>query len=84
MFGRRRRAAMVAETGCHAVMIGRAASANPWIFRQMPIHGHGGYDRPTEADRHRMIRAYFEMLLAEAEKARTCPALLSSGIRPAR
>jgi nifR3 family TIM-barrel protein len=26
---------MVAETGCDAVMIGRAAATNPWIFRQM-------------------------------------------------
>src|SRR5579859_5796856 len=25
---------MVAQTGCDAVMIGRAASSNPWIFRQ--------------------------------------------------
>jgi nifR3 family TIM-barrel protein len=28
-------ARMVAETGCDAVMIGRAAATNPWIFRQM-------------------------------------------------
>ena len=27
--------AMIAETGCDAVMIGRAAPANPWIFRQI-------------------------------------------------
>jgi nifR3 family TIM-barrel protein len=27
--------AMVAATGCHAVMIGRTAPANPWIFRQI-------------------------------------------------
>ena len=26
---------MVAQTGCDAVMIGRAAPANPWIFRQI-------------------------------------------------
>src|SRR5712692_7075506 len=26
---------MIAETGCDAVMIGRAASSNPWIFRQI-------------------------------------------------
>src|SRR5271155_5167949 len=26
---------MVEETGCDAVMIGRAASSNPWIFRQI-------------------------------------------------
>ena len=28
-------AAMVDATGCDAVMIGRAAPANPWIFRQI-------------------------------------------------
>ena len=28
-------AAMVAETGCDAVMIGRTAASNPWIFRQI-------------------------------------------------
>src|SRR5271165_3222664 len=26
---------MIRETGCDAVMIGRAASSNPWIFRQI-------------------------------------------------
>ena len=26
---------MVRETGCDAVMIGRTASSNPWIFRQI-------------------------------------------------
>ena len=28
-------ARMVSETGCDAVMIGRTASSNPWIFRQI-------------------------------------------------
>ena len=33
-------AAMVAETGCEAVMIGRSAASNPWIFRQIArVHG---------------------------------------------
>ena len=27
--------AMVEQTGCHAVMIGRGATGNPWIFREM-------------------------------------------------
>jgi tRNA-dihydrouridine synthase B len=30
--------AMVAQTGCDAVMIGRMAPANPWIFRQIEQH----------------------------------------------
>src|ERR1700729_1387803 len=33
---------MVAETGCDAVMIGRAASSNPWIFRQIQEYVNTG------------------------------------------
>ncbi|MFP5230099.1 MAG: tRNA dihydrouridine synthase DusB [Acidobacteriota bacterium] len=59
--------ALIAKTGCDAVMIGRAAPGNPWIFRQIAQYtATGRYDLPTEVDRHRMIRTYFEMLLAEA------------------
>jgi nifR3 family TIM-barrel protein len=59
-------AAMVARTGCDAVMIGRAAPANPWIFRQIAQYtATGRYDVPTEWDRYRMIRTYFTMLLEE-------------------
>jgi tRNA-dihydrouridine synthase B len=62
--------AMVAETGCDAVMIGRAAPANPWIFRQIAQYtATGSYEQPTTADRYHMIRAYFEMLLAEEQAA---------------
>ncbi len=103
--------AMVAQTGCDAVMIGRTAPANPWIFRQIEQYCSGtghvgagalarpaerelgrfeldnpgsfgelalaspdegvrgyvgrGYDEPSEADRYRMIRTYFEMLIEE-------------------
>jgi len=61
-------AAMVAQTGCDAVMIGRAAPANPWIFRQIAQYtAAGSYDRPTVEDRYRMIRAYFSMLLEEVD-----------------
>jgi nifR3 family TIM-barrel protein len=59
-------AAMTAKTGCDAVMIGRAAPANPWIFRQIAQYtATGCYDVATDEDRYRMIRAYFGMLLAE-------------------
>jgi tRNA-dihydrouridine synthase B len=61
-------AAMVAQTGCDAVMIGRGAPANPWIFRQIAqFTATGRYDKPTSADRHHMIRAYFQMLMAGGE-----------------
>jgi len=67
-------AAMVAKTRCDGVMIGRAAAANPWIFRQIAQYtATGAYDQPSFTDRHHMIRAYFEMLLAEAEATRALP-----------
>jgi tRNA-dihydrouridine synthase B len=59
--------AMVAQTDCDAVMIGRAAPANPWIFRQIAQYtALGRYDQPTELDRYRIIQAYFQMLLETA------------------
>ena len=67
-------AAMVAETGCDGVMIGRAAPANPWIFRQIAEYtATGSYTRPTTEDRYRMIHAYFEMLMTEAEATKDLP-----------
>jgi tRNA-dihydrouridine synthase B len=58
--------AMVAQTGCDGVMIGRTAASNPWIFRQIRQHAETGcYDQPNEADRYEMIRTYFKMLVAE-------------------
>jgi tRNA-dihydrouridine synthase B len=59
-------AAMVAQTGCDAVMVGRTAASNPWIFRQIAQYeAGGGYEQPTEADRYHMIRTYFRMLIEE-------------------
>jgi nifR3 family TIM-barrel protein len=59
-------AAMVAHTGCDAVMIGRSAASNPWIFRQIAQYtATGRYDVASEADRYNMIRTYFRMLIEE-------------------
>ena len=58
--------AMFAQTGCDAVMIGRTAASNPWIFRQIrQFNETGRYDQPTDADRYEMIRTYFQMLVEE-------------------
>jgi tRNA-dihydrouridine synthase B len=73
--------AIVAQTGCDAVMIGRTAPANPWIFRQIeqynawlssdhaalvrPASSAVPYAEPSEADRYQMIRTYFAMLIEE-------------------
>ena len=55
---------MIEETGCDAVMIGRAASSNPWIFRQIADYlSTGRYDEPTEADRYRLLSDYFRSLM---------------------
>ena len=67
-------AAMVSETGCNAVMIGRAAPTNPWIFRQIAQYtATGTYETPTMMDRYRMIRAYFEMLMVESQASQSQP-----------
>jgi tRNA-dihydrouridine synthase B len=59
---------MVAETGCDAVMIGRAASSNPWIFRQISQYlATGTYQQPSERDRYEMMRTYYAMLLGRGE-----------------
>ena len=65
-------ATMIAQTGCDAVMIGRTAPSNPWIFRQIAEYtaskqatGVGTYTEPTEEDRYQMIHTYFAMLIEE-------------------
>ncbi len=72
-------------------MIGRTAPANPWIFRQIAQYtaskeatGVGTYDHPTNDDRYRMIRTYFQMLvdeiaLEEAAEAARAAAIIAAG-----
>jgi len=58
--------ALHAQTGCDAVMIGRAAASNPWIFRQLAeFFTTGAYREPADADRYELIRTYYSMLVAE-------------------
>jgi tRNA-dihydrouridine synthase B len=57
------------QTGCDGVMIGRAASSNPWIFRQIEQYvATGSYDQPSELDRYHMIRDYYRMLMERPDK----------------
>jgi nifR3 family TIM-barrel protein len=74
-------ALMVAKTKCDAVMIGRTAPSNPWIFRQIaqynasmarvaqgfsPVQDGGPlYDSPSELDRYHMMKDYFTRLVEE-------------------
>ena len=50
---------MLAETGCDAVMIGRGALGNPWIFRELE-----GGSPPTTAERHALVMEHYEAHLA--------------------
>jgi tRNA-dihydrouridine synthase B len=59
---------MIELTKCDAVMVGRTASSNPWIFRQIEQYlATGRYDEPTHRDRYQMMRTYYEMLLSRSE-----------------
>jgi nifR3 family TIM-barrel protein len=69
-------ALMVTKTNCDAVMIGRTAPSNPWIFRQIaqynasvaagaPPADSALYDSPTELDRYHMMKDYFTRLVEE-------------------
>jgi tRNA-dihydrouridine synthase B len=56
---------IVSVTRCDAVMIGRAAATNPWIFRQMAQYAATGrYNTPTDADRHRLLSGYYQEITA--------------------
>jgi tRNA-dihydrouridine synthase B len=60
---------MVRETNCDAVMVGRAASANPWIFQQIAQYLEtGAYHQPSEHDRYDIMRRYYAMLMERNEK----------------
>src|SRR5690349_1797053 len=60
---------MVRETNCDAVMIGRTASSNPWIFRQIQQYlATGAYEEPTQRDRYDMMRQYYAMLIDRGER----------------
>ncbi len=46
-------AAMFSQTGCDAVMIGRAAIGRPWIFAQAMAHLSGQKPTPIKSHEHR-------------------------------
>ncbi len=51
------------ETNCDAVMIGRAASSNPWIFAQIADYlATGGYRTPQERERYGIMKHYYNLL----------------------
>ena len=59
-------AAMMKETGCQAVMVGRGAQGNPWIFPQIRHYLETGevLPPPTPKEKYTQMLAHFEALLA--------------------
>ena len=61
---------MLRQTGCDGVMIGRGATRNPWLFRQITAHLSGGViAEPTLEDRRDLILDHFRMV-AERESSK--------------
>ena len=58
-------ARMMEQTGCDAVMIGRAAQGNPWIFRKISEYLATGKElsEPDMAERSALILRHLDMLL---------------------
>jgi nifR3 family TIM-barrel protein len=78
---------MIEETKCDAVMIGRAASFNPWIFRQIADYvATGTFEEPTERDRYNLLSGYFRNLIASGMpdaigKMKQFASLFTHGVR---
>lgn len=59
---------MYRDTACDAVMIGRAASYNPWIFSQINDYIEtGAYTVPPDTERYQMMKTYYLMLQEHGE-----------------
>ena len=59
---------MYRETQCDAIMIGRTASSNPWIFRQLDEYLRtGSYVVPPDRERYNMMKTYYLMLEEHGE-----------------
>jgi len=55
---------MRSETNCDGIMIGRAAAASPWIFRQiLDMEEKGSFDAPGLDDRYRLIMEHYSLLI---------------------
>ena len=64
-------AAMLAETGCDGVMVGRATMKNPWIFRQAAELLAGKAPRPASLDERRdLILGHFREIERTAHEPR--------------
>ncbi len=59
---------MYRETKCDGIMIGRTASYNPWIFRQIDEYLRTGtYTVPPDRERYDIMKTYYTMLEEHGE-----------------
>lgn len=63
---------LLAETGCDGLMIGRGATRNPWIFRQIAARlgraAEGAeYHEPTVAERKALVLDHFRTVIEREE-----------------
>jgi nifR3 family TIM-barrel protein len=79
--------ALLRDTGCDGVMIGRAAIKNPWLFRQIAARRAGAPAlEPTLLERRDLIQFHFAMLreseeeLAALHKIRTFTGWYTHGL----
>lgn len=57
---------MMDETGCDAIMVGRAAEGNPWIFKEMTMRDAGlEYEKPGFDEIKAMMLRHARMLIEE-------------------
>lgn len=60
---------MLAETGCDAVMIGRASLTDPWVFRRTADALAGRASGPTPLEeRHRIMTWHFDEVIARDDE----------------
>ncbi|MEM6793933.1 MAG: tRNA dihydrouridine synthase DusB [Acidobacteriota bacterium] len=60
----------IRQTGCNGVLVGRGATRNPWIFKQIAARASNGLEaEPTLEDRRRLIVGHFEALIEREDEA---------------
>ena len=78
---------LLAQTGCDAVMIGRGATRNPWIFRQAAAKLSGGeLGEPSLGERSQLVLDHFRTIVEREpaghalHKLRTFTGVYSHGL----